>query len=198
MNAAIKIFALRGYQYATIEEIASEAGVAKGLVHFYFENKLDVLLSVILLFSKTVADRCTQRLALLNDPVEKLHAIFETFRDIMRQDKKNLYWGHIVREGLPDSDKIKSKKLLRKYREIGKENREMQALIDAIILEGQKQGTIQNGLKPQVMRQILGGASQMLYYGLTDSSRRPNKATYTASDVHTAMTDLIEKFHVKA
>jgi len=44
IDAAIKAFAERGYQYATIDEIAKEAGVAKGLVHVYFENKLDLLL----------------------------------------------------------------------------------------------------------------------------------------------------------
>ncbi len=40
----MKIFACKGYQYTTIAEIAKEAGVSKGLVHVYFENKLDILL----------------------------------------------------------------------------------------------------------------------------------------------------------
>ena len=45
LNAAIKVFAKKGYQYATIAEIAKEAGISKGLIHFYFESKLDLILS---------------------------------------------------------------------------------------------------------------------------------------------------------
>ena len=50
LNAATKIFAEKGYQYATIAEVAKEAGVSTGLVYSYFKNKLDLLLSVVLLF----------------------------------------------------------------------------------------------------------------------------------------------------
>lgn len=46
IEAAYTIFAKKGYTNASIKDIAKEAEVAPGLVHYYFENKLDVLLSV--------------------------------------------------------------------------------------------------------------------------------------------------------
>ena len=50
LDSAILIFAEKGYHYATIEAIAQEAGIAKGSIHAYFENKLDLLLSILLDF----------------------------------------------------------------------------------------------------------------------------------------------------
>jgi len=44
IEAAMKTFAQEGYQYVTVEQTAKETGVAKGLVHIYFEKKLDLLL----------------------------------------------------------------------------------------------------------------------------------------------------------
>ena len=42
INAATKIFAEYGYQ-ATIEMIAKEAGISKGLIYNYFKSKGDIL-----------------------------------------------------------------------------------------------------------------------------------------------------------
>ena len=54
LNSATKIFAEKGYQYATIAEVAKEAGVSTGLVYSYFKNKLDLLLSVVLQFWQNI------------------------------------------------------------------------------------------------------------------------------------------------
>ena len=54
-NAARKVFFEKGYQSSTIEEIAKEAGVAKGTVYFYFDNKDDLYMS---LMEYTTEDLC--------------------------------------------------------------------------------------------------------------------------------------------
>ena len=36
-NAAIKVFSIEGYDSATVDEIASEAGVAKGTLYYNFQ-----------------------------------------------------------------------------------------------------------------------------------------------------------------
>lgn len=41
--AAVRLFSEKGYFQTTIEDIANEAGVSKGLVYVYFTDKLDVL-----------------------------------------------------------------------------------------------------------------------------------------------------------
>jgi TetR/AcrR family fatty acid metabolism transcriptional regulator len=197
IDAAIKAFAQKGYQYATIEEIAREAGVAKGLVHVYFDNKLDLLLSVILLFIQTVNQINQEKLSQLDNPVDKLHALFSTFQELLTQSRKNLYWGHILREGLPQSEIMKSEKQRIKLKEIGEQSALLQKTLDEVIEQGQQQGIIDATLKPQVIRQILGGSSQLLYYGLAFERHRKQAAGYAEDDVRNAMTFLIDRFTKK-
>lgn len=40
INAALKIFSLRGYQYASTDDIVKEAAISKGLLFHYFGSKL--------------------------------------------------------------------------------------------------------------------------------------------------------------
>ena len=39
LNASIKVFSKRGYDLATIDEIASKARVSKGIIFFYYKKK---------------------------------------------------------------------------------------------------------------------------------------------------------------
>jgi AcrR family transcriptional regulator len=59
-NAALKLFLLRGLESVTIDEIAAEAGVAKGSFYRYFRDKIDLV------------D------ALMAPSVEQMRAAFET------------------------------------------------------------------------------------------------------------------------
>jgi AcrR family transcriptional regulator len=47
MDAAIKVFAKKGYHVATLEEIAQEAEFSKGALYLYFSNKEDLMYSII-------------------------------------------------------------------------------------------------------------------------------------------------------
>lgn len=40
INAALKVFALHGYQHASTDDMVAEAGISKGLLFHYFVNKL--------------------------------------------------------------------------------------------------------------------------------------------------------------
>src|SRR5204862_945310 len=44
LDAAIKVFAERGFHSATVAEIARAAGVADGTIYLYFKGKDDLLL----------------------------------------------------------------------------------------------------------------------------------------------------------
>ena len=46
LDAAIRVFAEKGYYGARVSDIANEAGIAYGLVYHYFKNKEDLLLSI--------------------------------------------------------------------------------------------------------------------------------------------------------
>ena len=40
INAALKVFGMRGYQFASTDDIVREAGISKGLLFHYFGSKL--------------------------------------------------------------------------------------------------------------------------------------------------------------
>ncbi len=46
LDAAIKVFAKNGYHGSRVADIASEAGIAYGLVYHYFRNKEEILRSI--------------------------------------------------------------------------------------------------------------------------------------------------------
>ncbi len=48
MEAALKIFSKKGYSPAAIDEVAREAGIAKGTLYLYFQDKEDLFCSTIL------------------------------------------------------------------------------------------------------------------------------------------------------
>jgi len=45
-DAAIKVFASRGYHGSRVSDIAAEAGIAYGLVYHYFKNKEEILATI--------------------------------------------------------------------------------------------------------------------------------------------------------
>ena len=47
LNAAFAVFARQGYESTSIKDIAEEAGVAQGLVHYYFKSKQMLVLAVL-------------------------------------------------------------------------------------------------------------------------------------------------------
>jgi AcrR family transcriptional regulator len=194
LDSAIKVFADKGYHYATIDDIAKDAGIAKGSVHAYFENKLDLLLSSILLFWQLINDANAQKIKNNENPVVALKAIFSTFQDILLHDKQSLYWGKILQEGLPKIHMIKSKILQQKKTAIDRERKKLIQTIDDVITRGQQQGLIKSSINPQVLRQILGGSSQLLVYGLFMQFSQGEGIGYEQQNVRDAMDLLIDTF----
>jgi AcrR family transcriptional regulator len=47
LNAALDVFAARGFAAAKLDEVAARAGVSKGTLYLYFENKEELFRSVV-------------------------------------------------------------------------------------------------------------------------------------------------------
>ena len=47
LEAALRVFALRGYRQAGVDEIAAEAGYSKGAIYWHFSGKQDLLLALL-------------------------------------------------------------------------------------------------------------------------------------------------------
>ena len=57
LDAALEVFAARGFHEATMDEIAATSGVAKGTLYRYFESKEDLLEQILAETRATILDR---------------------------------------------------------------------------------------------------------------------------------------------
>ncbi len=71
-NAAIKVFSIEGYDSATVDEIASEAGVAKGTLYYNFKGKEEIFKFVIDEGMKVIKSEVLDAIKEISDPLEKL------------------------------------------------------------------------------------------------------------------------------
>ena len=86
LDAAVRVFARRGFNGCRVSDIADEAGVAYGLVYHYFRSKDEVLDTLFLerwnVMLEVIRDLDGQDLA----PREKLYAITSFIVDSYRHD----------------------------------------------------------------------------------------------------------------
>lgn len=74
LDGAEKIFAVKGYAAARVEEIADEAGVAKGTIYLYFPSKEEVFVSLIEERVNELINLVTSSIQHLDCAVTSLHS----------------------------------------------------------------------------------------------------------------------------
>jgi AcrR family transcriptional regulator len=75
-DAAIKVFAEKGYSEATMDDIAKELGVTKGALYHYYRWKVDILKEIYRGSHKSVRDFFHKSLR-DSDPVDGLQGLFD-------------------------------------------------------------------------------------------------------------------------
>jgi TetR/AcrR family transcriptional repressor of bet genes len=77
-RALFKVMAIKGYQAATTGEVATEAGLSRGVVHYHFKNKLEILLAMFDVLVADPASALDERLKIVGGgPVEDLRGFIE-------------------------------------------------------------------------------------------------------------------------
>ena len=145
LQAALRLFAERGYHATTIEAIAREAGIAKGLVYNYFVSKHELLRQLVLLGVREFEDLLPELLRTA-DPVERLHVLFELSGKLIRE-KTEFYRLYMMVLLQVNRDKELSK-IIQEYsrtlygeteeilRELGVPDVETEARLLAALLDG--------------------------------------------------------------
>jgi TetR/AcrR family transcriptional regulator, fatty acid metabolism regulator protein len=86
LDAAVRVFARRGFNQCRVSDIADEAGVAYGLVYHYFRSKDEVLDTLFLERWNVMLDVIRQLDGQEIGPREKLYAIASFIVDSYRHD----------------------------------------------------------------------------------------------------------------
>ncbi len=142
----------KGYDDATIDEIAAAAGYTKRTIYHYFADKEEIFLAIVERGLKILTEMLREA-ALSSDPVHKLaHAYFNFFISypayfdlIMRYESKDcIYYGEPRAEGY--------------FREAcQKVSDEMAVIITRALEQGQKNGSIRSSLEPRQLMLIIWG-----------------------------------------
>ncbi len=149
IDAAVQVFAEKGFFGARVSEIADAAGVADGTIYLYFKSKDDLLVS---LFEEKMQGIIENLVAALSehtkDPEAKIRRyIAEHLRLVADQPALMQVLTIELRQ---------SARFIKEYHP--KEFRRYLELLQGILEEGQRQGVFREDLDPLVFRRALFGA----------------------------------------
>jgi TetR/AcrR family fatty acid metabolism transcriptional regulator len=148
IEAAIKVFARKGFFSARISDIAKEAQVADGTIYLYFNNKYDILIS---LFEEEIGKIILEIKQLLeNETDPKL--MLETFAHHhlqLMEDKKDL--AEVLQMELRQSNKF-----MKEYRNT--KFIEYVDVVSAIVRKGQEMKIFRKNVMPGVFKRAFFGA----------------------------------------
>jgi TetR/AcrR family transcriptional regulator, fatty acid metabolism regulator protein len=147
-QAAVKVFARKGFFNARISDIAKEAKVADGTIYLYFNNKYDILIS---LFEDEIG-KIILRVKLLleneTDPLKMLE-IYAVHHLSLLRDQKELV--EVLQMELRQSNKF-----IKEYRNT--KFIEYVDIISDIIHKGQQSGDFLPEIKPGIVKRAFFGA----------------------------------------
>lgn|GEM_PF-2122402 len=86
INAAMELFAQKGYFYTNVKEIADKANVGVGTVYIYFQNKDEILITLFKGFFSKVAERISQVLERDMNTLDKLKLALRVLIDRLSQN----------------------------------------------------------------------------------------------------------------
>ena len=101
-RAAYKVVGEKGYNDFTIKDIAVEAGLSTGLVHYYFKNKEELLFTLLKEMNANLKYNLNKALTVLEEPQDKLLAFCDEAFDLLDKEKAYFsviidFWGQISR-----------------------------------------------------------------------------------------------------
>ncbi len=147
ITAATKVFAKKGFFNARISDIAKEAKVADGTIYLYFNNKVDILLSVFEEEVSNMIDQIQQLLIKETDPAKMLEIFAISHLTTM---KKNKNLAKVIQIELRQTDK-----LIKEYRN-NKFSQYLNIIADIITL-GQNQNIFRTDIQPEIAKRAFFG-----------------------------------------
>jgi TetR/AcrR family transcriptional regulator, fatty acid metabolism regulator protein len=153
LEAAVRVFARRGFHAARVGDIAEEAGVAHGLLYHYFSSKEEVLETI---FRETWADL----LAAVRDVEESGEPAREQLRQVaailLRSWRRDPDLVRVLVRGV-----ARSSELDRRVGDVG----DAFAAIERIVRRGQEAGELRPELDARLTSVIFYGAIEELLTG---------------------------------
>lgn len=88
VTATVDCIVRFGYHNFSMQDVAKAAGVSKGIIHYYFLNKDDLMLSVLERVVQDIEGVLHSNIDVIEDPVQKLKIFIELCADIVKNTKE--------------------------------------------------------------------------------------------------------------
>jgi TetR/AcrR family fatty acid metabolism transcriptional regulator len=163
IQAAIKVFARKGFYNARVSEIAKEADVADGTIYLYFKNKDDILISLFEEEMRKIIDNMKEDLAKHKDPIDKIRRFASNHLSLIT---KNQDLAEVLQVELRQSSKF-----MREY--VKDHYMEFLNIFASIIKEGQEQGIFREDINTGIAKRAFFGAlDEMGRYWVLSTTRK--------------------------
>jgi TetR/AcrR family fatty acid metabolism transcriptional regulator len=148
LEAAIKVFAERGFFQSTVAQIANEAGVADGTIYLYFKNKDDILVQFFNYKTKQVFSRFRAEVDKAENAEDKLRNLIRRHLAEFQADRNMaiLYQSETHQRTRMVEDQIKEMSTM--YLDI----------VSEIVEQGQQEGRIRKNLYLGLVKRFILGA----------------------------------------
>jgi AcrR family transcriptional regulator len=90
-RAAYEIIAEKGYNNFTMMDIAKRAGVSSGLIHHYFKDKENMLVTLLREMQQNIRQSLEQSIGPVADPKEKLAIFMDQAFGLVENEKEYIY-----------------------------------------------------------------------------------------------------------
>lgn len=148
IEAAIEVFARKGFFGAKVSEIAEAAGVADGTIYLYFKSKDEILISLFEEKMEAIISDLERMLAEVSDPREKLRRYVVAHLELVAERPTLMQVLTI--------ELRQSARFIKEYHPKGFGR--YLGVLGAILEEGQSDGLFRPELHPGVFRRALFGA----------------------------------------
>jgi len=163
IQAAIKVFARKGFYNARVSEIAKEAEVADGTIYLYFKNKDDILISLFEEEMRKLINNMKEDLAKQKDPIEKIRRFASNHLSLITQNQD---LAEVLQVELRQSSKF-----MREY--VKDQYMEFLNIFASIIKEGQEQGLFRDDINTGIAKRAFFGAlDEMGRYWVLSTTRK--------------------------
>jgi TetR/AcrR family fatty acid metabolism transcriptional regulator len=147
-DAAIAVFAEKGYHAARVSDVAKEAGVADGTIYLYFRNKEDLLLSIF-------EEKMEMLIVLLKGKLDGVECPLHKIRIFSQQHFEQLRTHPLIAQVF-QVELRQSHKFLREYRP--EKLWEYLNIFGEAVTEAQSKGLIRKEIDPYIAKWSFFGA----------------------------------------
>jgi AcrR family transcriptional regulator len=85
INAAAKLFARQGFEKTTVDEVAAEAGTAKGTIFYNFKTKDEIFFSVLEQGIGNLSELAREQAERGTTPIEKLELVYDATVEFLQK-----------------------------------------------------------------------------------------------------------------